>query len=106
MKHTELTGRNYESVVVNSKELVVIDFWATWGGPCRMMGQTLEDLGDEETTGVKLCKVNVDEEAELADKFSVRVIPTLVFIKDNLIAFRAEGVKTKDQLIALMNKYK
>lgn len=106
MKHTELTNTNHETEVVNYEGLVVIDFWAPWCGPCRAMGKTLEEMSDEDGEGVKLCKVNVDEENELANQYGIRVIPTLVFIKNNVIVFRTEGSKPAEQLKELFEKYR
>lgn len=106
MKHTELTNTNHETEVVNYEGLVVIDFWAPWCGPCRAMGKTLEEMSDEDGEGVKLCKVNVDEENDLANQYGIRVIPTLVFIKNNIIVFRTEGSKPTEQLKELFEKYR
>ncbi len=106
MKHTVLTSHNYQTEAAEAPGLVVIDFWAAWCGPCRAMGAVLDEIKDEDADGVKVCKVNVDEERELSDKFEVRVIPTLVFLKNGKVAFRTEGSRSVEQMKELFVKYK
>jgi thioredoxin 1 len=106
MTHIALTKDTYKTEAELAKELVLIDFWATWCGPCRMMGSVLDEISDNDAAGVKLCKVNVDEQPELSDQFNIHVIPTLVFLKDGATVFRTEGVKTAEQMKELFVKYK
>jgi thioredoxin 1 len=95
IKH--LTKKTYEEEVLKSTVPVVVDFWATWCGPCRMQGGILEQLDkDFSADKVKICKVNVDEEGELAATFGVQSIPTLLFYKDGKITNKAVGVRDAD----------
>ncbi|AEV30384.1 thioredoxin [Sphaerochaeta pleomorpha str. Grapes] len=95
IKH--LTKKTYEEEVLKSTVPVVVDFWATWCGPCRMQGGILEQLDKEYAADkVKICKVNVDEEGELAATFGVQSIPTLLFYKDGKITNKAVGVRDAD----------
>ena len=95
IKH--LTKKTYEEEVLKSTVPVVVDFWATWCGPCRMQGGILEQLDKQyDADKVKICKVNVDEEGELAATFGVQSIPTLLFYKDGKIINKAVGVRDAD----------
>ena len=78
----ELTKQNFQSEVAESKEKVLIDFWASWCGPCRMVSPIVDEIAEESPAGVKVCKVNVDEQPELAQQFQVMSIPTLLVMKD------------------------
>lgn len=91
---TELTYQNFEQEVLKSEKPVLVDFWASWCGPCMMVSPLVDELS-EEITDVKFCKVNVDEEQQLAVKFGIESIPTLLFF---------EGGKLKDQLIGAVPK--
>ena len=79
----ELTKQNFQSEVAESKEKVLIDFWASWCGPCRMVSPIVDEIAEESPAGVKVCKVNVDEQPELAQQFQVMSIPTLLVMKGN-----------------------
>ncbi len=88
------TKSTYEAEVLKSNVPVVVDFWAAWCGPCRMQGQILEQLEKEHGTDeLKIVKVNVDEEGELAMTFGVQSIPTLLFYKDGKVVNKAVGVR-------------
>jgi thioredoxin 1 len=76
-----VTDGTFESEVLNSATPVVVDFWAEWCGPCRMIGPALEEISDELSDRVKVVKVNIDDEPEWASKFNVRSIPTLLVFK-------------------------
>jgi len=98
-----ITKETYKTEVLDSKVPTLVDFWATWCGPCRMQGRILEELDKEITQGqAKLCKVNVDEQQELAAQFGVDTIPTLLFYKDGKITNQAIGVRDKDALKRLL----
>lgn len=87
-----LTKENYKEVVENSAKPVLIDFWATWCGPCKMIAPVIVQVA-EERTDVTVCKVNVDEQEELAVKFGIQSIPTLVLVKNGSVAGRAVGYR-------------
>ena len=99
MKEITITKANFESEVLNSPIPVVIDFWATWCGPCRMIAPIIEEITEEYDGAVKVGKVNVDDEPELASKFRVVSIPTIVLVKDGKITASAVGYMTKEKLI-------
>ena len=95
-----ITAQNFEKEVLKSEKPVLIDFWATWCGPCMRQGPIVEELAAE---GYTVGKVNVDEQPELARQFGVMSIPTLVVIKDGKEAKRLVGLTPKDTLKALMD---
>ncbi|MBL9176657.1 MAG: thioredoxin [Verrucomicrobiaceae bacterium] len=93
-----LTEANFESEISSATVPVIVDFWAEWCGPCRMLGPILDDLAKDQAGKVKIGKVNVDEAPNLAAKFSVRSIPMLVFFKDGVAKDTVVGVQSKDAL--------
>jgi thioredoxin 1 len=101
MSVTELKSENFESEVNNSEIPVLIDFWATWCGPCKMMTPVVEELATEKEGTIKVCKVNVDDEPDLAQKFNIMSIPTFVAIKEGKVVGRSVGVQTKQQILEL-----
>ncbi len=94
-----LTSKNFEEEVLRSDIPVLVDFWATWCGPCRMIAPEVEKIAEEYDGKVKVGKVNVDEEAELAIEYKVASIPTLILFKDGAPAGKAIGYRTKEELI-------
>ena len=104
MKYTVITKENINEIKASSS-LVVLDFWATWCGPCRMVASEFEDITDEEAGEVILGKVNVDEQPELADEYGIKFIPDLIFVKNGKAVFNESGYKTKEQLLELFKKY-
>lgn len=96
-----VTKDNYEDTVATG--VVVLDFWAAWCGPCRMIAPIIEELAKDNEGKAKICKVNVDEEQELAQKHSVRSIPTLVFMKDGKIIEGIVGARSKSDLQEKIN---
>ncbi|MGO2118043.1 MAG: thioredoxin [Fusobacterium sp.] len=97
MSVIKLTKDNYQEEVINSKKPVLIDFWADWCMPCRMLGPVVDEIS-QETSDIKVCKINIDEEMELAQNFQVMSIPTLVYVKDGKEQKRAVGVRPKEEI--------
>lgn len=96
-----LTKDNYEKTVNQSEKPVLIDFWATWCGPCMMVAPIVEEIANEHDE-IAVCKVNVDEEPELAEKFEVRFIPMLVAMKDGKVLNSTTGYHEKEEILALL----
>ena len=94
---TELNSSNFDDEVVRSDRPVLVDFWATWCGPCRMVGPIVDELSGE-MNYVRFCKVNVDEASDLAAKFGVMSIPTLIVFKGGEAVARQVGALGKDEL--------
>ncbi|MBQ2920154.1 MAG: thioredoxin [Oscillospiraceae bacterium] len=97
-----ITRENFEAEVLNSSVPVLLDFWATWCGPCRMIAPALEEIAAENAGKLKVGKVNVDEEMELAMRFGVTSIPLLVVMKDGKVANKAVGAMPKAKIEALL----
>ena len=92
-KYIELTSANFEATV--SSGVAVVDFWAPWCGPCRMVAPVIEELAEEYEGKAKICKVNTDEEQDLAVKFGIRSIPTILFQKDGKVVDQTVGAAAK-----------
>ena len=102
MAELNITRENFEQEVLKSDKPVLIDFWAPWCGPCRMLSPTISDIAEEYKDKVKVGKVNVDEEEELAAMFRVSSIPLLVVMKDGKVVNSAVGVRPKDQIVNMI----
>lgn len=98
MSVLKITSENFEREVINSKEPVMIDFFANWCGPCKMMSPVIDEIA-EELQNIKVGKINVDENQDLAMKYNVMSIPTIVIIKDGKEIKRFVGVQDKENLI-------
>ncbi len=103
MAELEITKNNFTDEVMNSDIPVLLDFWATWCGPCRMISPIVKGLAEEYSGKLKVGKVNVDEEAELASAFGITSIPTIVLIKNGKTVNSSIGFMTKDQLVKMIN---
>ena len=101
MSVLQITKENFEELVINSEKPVLLDFWATWCGPCRMIAPALAEIAEENQGKLKVGKVNVDEEMELAMRFGVTSIPLLVVMKDGKVANKAVGAMPKAKIEAL-----
>lgn len=97
MATIEITKQNFETEVLQSDKTVVLDFWAPWCGPCRMVGPVIEELS-QEYTGIKFAKLNVDEETEIAEQYSIMSIPTLILFKNGEVVKRLRGARGKEEL--------
>ncbi len=102
MSELKITKQNFEQEVLNADKPVLIDFWATWCGPCQMLGPVIEEIAEEANGDYIVGKVNVDEEPELAASFGVASIPMLAVIKDGKVVNKAVGYRPKDQVIELL----
>ena len=101
MSVLHITKDTFEKKVMASTVPVLVDFWATWCGPCRMVGPILDEIAAERSD-IKVCKVNVDEQPELASAFGVMSIPTLVVMKDGKVTNQAVGAMPKQRILALL----
>ena len=99
----EITDANFEEVVLNSKIPVLVDFWAEWCGPCRMVGPVIDEMHKEYEGKAIIGKVNVDENPGVSAQFGVRNIPTILFIKNGEVADKSVGAVPKAQLAAKLD---
>ena len=100
-----LTSSNFDEVIVNSDNLVIVDFWAPWCGPCKMMGPNFEKAATQFALKAFFVKVNTEDEQNLGARFSVRSIPTLILFKDGREIHRLSGALSQEQLSSLVKQY-
>lgn len=103
MSVIEITKENFGSEVLNSDKPVLLDFWAAWCGPCRMVSPIVDEVADENPQ-IKVGKVNVDEQSELAERYNVMSIPTLLLIKNGEVAASSIGYKPKEDIEQLISE--
>lgn len=101
MSVMHITKENFDTEVMHSDKPVLVDFWATWCGPCRMIAPVLDEIAAERSD-IKVCKINVDEQPELAASFQVMSIPTLMVVKNGEITNRSMGARPKNQILDLL----
>ena len=97
-----LNNGNFESEVLNSSQPVLVDFWATWCGPCQKQGPIVEEIADSQDE-IKVCKLDVDDVPEIAEKYNIMSIPTVIAFKDGAPVNKSVGLASKEQLLALFN---
>ena len=102
MAEVTITKENFEAEVLQSEIPVILDFWATWCGPCRMIAPTLAQIAEENEGKIKVGKVNVDEEMDLAVRFGIESIPTLIVFRAGAQVNKAIGVMPKEQILDLV----
>ena len=101
MSVINVNKNNFKEEVIESKKPVLLDFWATWCGPCRMVGPIVEEIA-QERPDIKLCKINVDEQDELASAFSIMSIPTLMVVKEGKIVNQTVGARPKESILQML----
>ena len=101
MAVVKLTTDNFEQEVMQADQPVLVDFYADWCGPCKMMGPVVEEISNEEA-GVKVCKINIDEQIELAQRYGVMSIPTIISFKNGEVSGKQVGAVPKSRLLELV----
>lgn len=101
LKH--VNSQNFEDVVLKADKPVMVDFWAEWCGPCKVLGPVLEELSGEVSEKVEIVKLNVDESRDLAQKYGIRGIPTMIFFKNGQVVSTLVGNQPKTEIVKSIN---
>lgn len=102
MPVVEINDKNFDSEVVNAKEVVLVDFWAPWCGPCKTMGPVVDSLAETLGNRYKFCKINIDENRELAQRYNIMSIPTLMVFKDGKVCNVMTGAADSDAIVNML----
>ena len=103
MSELKFTTENFNAEVIESDKPVLVDFYADWCGPCKMMAPVIEEIAQEYEGKVKVGKLNVDDNPEISEQFDIMSIPTLIFFKDGQPANRSTGVIAKEKIVEILN---
>lgn len=104
MNEIILNEQNFEAEVIKSDIPVLVDFYATWCGPCKMVAPIIAEIADEYKGKAKVCKLNVDEQTALANKYGIRSIPTIMLFKNGEVVETMVGFRQKDAIVAILDK--
>ncbi len=104
VKTVAVNSGNFDEIVLKSEKPVLVDFWAAWCGPCRMVGPVMEQLADDFDGKVVIAKVNVDEETDLSSKFRIMSIPTVMLFKNGEIMEKVVGARSKEEFAEILEK--
>ncbi len=103
MAEITLTSENFETEVLKSEKPVLVDFWAVWCGPCQMLAPTVEEIAEEYSEKIKVGKVNVDDEMELAQSFGIQSIPTLILFENGKVKDTSIGLVSKQEILDMID---
>lgn len=101
MEALEVNKSNFQNEVLESDRTVLLDFWASWCGPCKVFSPVIDEIAEEHPE-IKVCKINIDEEQELATQFDIMSVPTLLVIKDGKVVNQSVGLKPKNQILQML----
>ena len=102
MSAININKNNFQNEVMNSDRKVLLDFWAPWCGPCKMFSPVVDEVAERQQGKLKVCKVNIDEEPGLAQRFGVMSIPMLVVVKNGKVVNKSVGARPKDRILAML----
>jgi thioredoxin 1 len=102
---SQLTDTNFESEVIDSEKPVLVDFWAVWCGPCKVIAPEIEKLAEEKSEELKIGKLNVDENRDIAIKYSISSIPTLLLFKNGEVVKKIIGIMSKDKILTEISQF-